>query len=133
MISILHLPFYEIELRPDPISSYNVIDTESNKVPGNKRVIVHHTKLKITLFDFEIDERFNTFKSSGISSPISRELESKFYELKKSNPSYGNITGKTQGGDVYQYEGTEHLFVETFFDYLKSVNREQIINKVINN
>ena len=118
----LHLPFYGIELR-----------TEDNRgqpdegVPMKRFVNVYHTKLKLKMFDFELDERDNTFQSKATSS-ISQKISDKFDEFKNSNINYGNIGS----GKAYEYEGTEHIFIKDFFEYLKLENRQLTINQLIN-
>lgn len=85
----------------------------------------------------KIDERlYNTFSSIDetgverfISDPIMNFLRNKFRHLKNSNPNYGNFE---DGGDkLYGYQGTEPLYVENFFDYLKAENRDILISNIL--
>jgi hypothetical protein len=119
MIVKLHLPFYGIELRTERPLFYT---------DATKRIVsVYHHKLKLKMFDFDIDERDNTFTTKSKSS-ISKKLQNDFLELKKTDVRYGNVGC----GSLYEYMGTEHIYLEDFFDYLKSKNRESTINKLFN-
>lgn len=79
------------------------------------------------MFDFEFDERDNTFKTKSTSG-ISQKLKNDFNELKKTNIKYGNMGS----GAEYEYEPLEHIYLEDFFVYLKSKNRELTINQLFN-
>lgn len=87
-----------------------------------------------------IDERlYNTFSSIDetgrierfISDPIVSFLRDKFRLLKKSNPNYGNF--EDDGDTLYGYLGSEPLYVEDFFNFLKSDNRDILISDILNN
>jgi hypothetical protein len=117
----IHLPYYGVELRTErPVF---MSDTPAIK----RSVQVYHNRLNLIMFDFEFDERDNTFKSKSTSS-ISEKLQNDFNELKKTNIKYGNIGS----GNEYEYEAIEHIYLEDFFDYLKSKNRELTINQLFN-
>lgn len=117
----IHLPYYGVELRTErPVFM--------GDTPAIKRSVqVYHNRLNLIMFVFEFDERDNTFKSKSTSS-ISEKLQNDFNELKKTNIKYGNIGS----GNEYEYEAIEHIYLEDFFDYLKSKNRELTINKLFN-
>ena len=55
-------------------------------------------------------------------------MKDDFLELKKTDVRYGNIGS----GSPYEYMGTEHIYLEDFFEYLKSKNRELTINQLFN-
>lgn len=113
----LHLPFYGIELRTSEFD---------NQVNSKRLVEVYHKGLKLKMFDFQLDERDNTINIKS-DTEISSKLKDKFNELKNSNINYGNIGS----GKDYEYNGTEHLLLKDFFEYLKSENRNSIINNLI--
>jgi|APSaa5957512535_1039671.scaffolds.fasta_scaffold15332_5 hypothetical protein len=116
----LYLPFYGIELKCD--------NSDHIEVLGKRFVSVHHkrTGLDNKLFTFYLDERDNTI-DIHTSTEMSKKLEEKFNEFKNSNINYGNIGS----GSEYEYDGTENILLKDFFEYLKSENRESIINQSI--
>jgi hypothetical protein len=121
-ISIL-LPFYGLKL----IS----IKTD---LPSVKIINVWDIKEETHLGGLQLDERNSTI-TNGYYDPnpneLLEELTNKYKELKKSNINYGNIGLYPETSDGYEYPGKDNLTIEKFFDYLKSDNREQIINNTI--
>lgn len=110
------LPYYEVELI-----------SKKSSLPS-KKSIQFINKEKYNIGTLILDERSSTMRSGGgFDHPTVLKIHQKFLELKKSNVNYGNIGS----GDEYEYEGSENLTIEIFFDYLKSENREQIINHII--
>lgn len=121
----LYLPFYGIELKCD--------NSDHIEVLGKRFVSVHHKRTGLDkvvsgskMFTFYLDERDNTI-DIHTSTEMSKKLEDKFNEFKKSNINYGNIGS----GSEYEYNGTENILLNDFFEYLKSENRESIINQLI--
>ena len=98
----LHLPFYGIEL---------ITDEDSSDVPMKKTIVVHHKGLKLRMFEFRIDERDNTIDIHP-NTEISKILESKFKDFKRTNINYGSIGS----GNDYEYDGTETLYLKDFLE-----------------
>jgi hypothetical protein len=76
-----------------------------------------------------LDERFNTISYTDENSKkgntfIKDFLFDAYYKLRDSDPCYGN------DGNGYLYENTKHLFLIDFFNYLKQINRENIIDNI---
>jgi hypothetical protein len=113
----LYLPFYGIELRTSELE---------HQINAKRFVEVYHKGLKLKMFDFQLDERDNTINIKS-NTELSKKLEDKFNEFKNSNINYGNIGS----GSEYEYNGTENILLNDFFEYLKSENRESIINQLI--
>ena len=126
----IYLPFYGIYLVSD-----------KTDLPSVKLIHIYKTKIGHgnEIGTIELDERRSTV-TNAYSKFLNYEVRetpdpesltevfiNKYQKLKKSNINYGNIGSS----DEYKYEGTENLTIEIFFDYLKSENREQIINHII--
>lgn len=113
----LYLPFYGIELRTSDFDPH---------INAKRLVEVYHKGLKLKMFDFQLDERDNTINIKH-TTDLANKLKGKFNEFKNSNINYGNIGS----GSEYEYDGTENISLNDFFEYLKSENRESIINQLI--
>jgi len=84
------------------------------------------------IHSLEIDERYyNTLHVVNRRPSKCEQLDiiiSKFNEFKKSNPGYGNYSI----GDNSTYEGSKPLYLEDFFDFLKTENRNLILSSILN-
>lgn len=115
----IYLPFYDVELVSNKT---NVFSTKS----------IHFIKDNNNIGTLILDERDSTIKmGGGLDNSIVSYIYAKFIELKKSNINYGNIGLYPETSDGYEYTGVENITIETFFEYLKMENREQIINNII--
>lgn len=115
----IYLPFYDVELVSNKT---NVFSTKS----------IHFIKDNNNIGTLILDERDSTIKmGGGLDNSIVSSIHEKFIELKKSNINYGNIGLYPETSDGYEYTGVENITIETFFEYLRMENREQIINKII--
>jgi len=116
----IYLPFYDIQLI-------------SNKTDLPSKKLIHVFSKDECIGTLVLDERDSTILDgrhyNDKVNPINSEISEKFKEFKSSNINYGNIGNN----DEFEYEGTENLTVEVFFDYLRSENREEIIKSITNN
>lgn len=121
------------------LNKYNVtlIADERKSLPSLRTIRIFKSDEIIGYI--KIDERsYNTFASIDkngserfISDPLVNYLRDKFRLLKKSNPNYGDFE---DGYDkLYGYLGSEPLYVEDFFSFLKSDNRDILISDILNN
>ena len=130
----IYLPFYGIYLVSD-----------KTDLPSVKLIHIYKTKIGHAheIGTIELDERRSTV-TNAYSNYLNYEVRespdpeslvdifiNKYRKLKKSNINYGNIGINPETENGYEYPGSEYLTVEKFFDYLKSENREQIINQII--
>ena len=118
----LHIPSQNIELL------YNDINTIDRTIRGvreirvltNKGVFVMMVDERFNELDFIYDERPNDpFNHVNQSSEY---LKQKYNELKSTDFRYKSGDG---------YEGSKTIHLENFITYLKSENRETIINNIL--
>lgn len=140
----LHLPIYDITLecsdsypldfRYPSSRQIKVLGGESFKNLLNNKILSGDNLGKYHLFVLEVDERdYNTIRSIGLlrNMPIALKLIDKFNELKNSDVSYGNFQSPDVGVDSVGYYGSKPLYVEDFFDYLKSDSRDLLISNIL--
>jgi hypothetical protein len=100
---------------------------ENNDVPN---LLIISVECKNIEFDFQLDERFNTIIVGHLSpeeKKIYDKIERLYNELKRSKVEYG-----TMGMEYYyEYEPIERILIEDFINYIKRINRDNIINKII--
>lgn len=115
----------------------NLIADERKSVPSLRTIkVFSELDDKRVIAYFKIDERlYNTFTGideSGIityDNQVLNFIRKEFYLFKKSNPNYGDFE---DGGDkLYGYQGSDPLYVEDFFNYLKSKNRDLLISNIL--
>ena len=118
----LHIPSQNIELL------YNDINTIDRTIRGvreirvltNKGVFVMMVDERFNELDFIYDERPNDpFNHVNQST---EHLKQKYNELKSTDFRYKSGDG---------YEGSKTIYLEDFITYLKSENRETIINNIL--
>ena len=118
----LHIPSQNIELL------YNDINTIDRTIRGvreirvltNKGVFVMMVDERFNELDFIYDERPNDpFNHVNQSAEY---LKQKYNELKSTDFRYKSGDG---------YEGSKTIHLENFITYLKSENRETIINNIL--
>ena len=118
----LHIPSQNIELL------YNDINTIDRTIRGvreirvltNKGVFVMMVDERFNELDFIYDERPNDpFNHVNQSTEY---LKQKYNELKSTDFRYKSGDG---------YEGSKTIHLENFITYLKSENRETIINNIL--
>jgi hypothetical protein len=100
---------------------------ENNDVPN---LLIISVECKNIEFDFQLDERFNTIIAGHLSpeeKKIYDKIERLYNELKRSKVEYG-IMGMEY---YYEYEPIERILIEDFINYIKRINRDNIINKII--
>lgn len=103
---------------------------DNSKIPsGSCSINIKNSNIKgLTIL---LDERFNTLSFpkkilNDEESHIITYLLNTFNELKSSKFQYGTI-----GDDDYEYEPTENIYVEDFFNYLKIEKRENILENIL--
>jgi hypothetical protein len=84
------------------------------------------------------DERDNTiepfgnlYKTSSVNGRVADiliRLKKDLDDHKLENPSLGNI----DTGAEIEYSAERHLMIKDFFEFLKSKNRDNTINKILN-
>ena len=118
----LHIHTQNIELL------YNDTNTIDRTVRGVREVRVLTNK---GVFVMMVDERFNELDfvyndkqndPFNYSNQSSEYLKQKYNELKSTDFRYKSGDG---------YEGSKILYLEDFITYLKSENRETIINNIL--
>lgn len=114
----IYLPFDDIELV-----------SRKTDLPSKKLIKIYQSKVHIN-GTLELDERNSTIENVHFDNRTVQMIIQKFNDLKKSNVNYGNIGLYPETSDGYEYSGSEYLTVEKFFDYLKSENRNQIIENI---
>lgn len=124
-----------------------VIKGDVDKIPLNqvkasgKYLNIKDPKLKI--LNFQIDERkfnniigpeditldeknsYNRLKTP--KSTVWYYIKDKFESFKKSKVEYGNY----EPGYTLAIEGTEPLKIKDFFNYMKNLNRDEVINNIL--
>lgn len=116
----------------------NLIADERKSVPSLRTIKIFSDKDDSRVLSYiKIDERmYNTIQildevgqSSFKGDPITDFIRAKFHTLKESNPSYGDFE---DGYDkMYGYQGSIPLYVEDFFNYLKTENRDTLISDIL--
>jgi hypothetical protein len=118
----LHIPIQNIELL------YNDVNTIDRTIRGVREVRVLTNK---GVFVMMVDERFNELDfiyDERPSDPFNHVnqsteyLKQKYNELKSTDFRYKSGDG---------YEGSKVIYLEDFITYLKSENRETIINNIL--
>lgn len=118
----LHIPSQNIELL------YNDINTIDRTIRGVREVRV---LTKDSQFIMMVDERFNELDFIYDERPndpfnhvnqSTEYLKQKYNELKSTDFRYKSGDG---------YEGSKTIYLEDFITYLKSENRETIINNIL--
>lgn len=118
----LHIPSQNIELL------YNDINTIDRTIRGVREVRV---LTKDSQFIMMVDERFNELDFIYDERPndpfnhvnqSTEHLKQKYNELKSTDFRYKSGDG---------YEGSKTIYLEDFITYLKSENRETIINNIL--
>ena len=118
----LHIPSQNIELL------YNDINTIDRTIRGVREVRV---LTKDSQFIMMVDERFNELDFIYNDKPndpfnyvnqSTEYLKQKYNELKSTDFRYKSGDG---------YEGSKTIHLENFITYLKSENRETIINNIL--
>jgi hypothetical protein len=118
----LHIPSQNIELL------YNDINTIDRTIRGVREVRVLTNK---GVFVMMVDERFNELDFIYDKRPndpfnhvnqSTEYLKQKYNELKSTDFRYKSGDG---------YEGSKTIYLEDFITYLKSENRETIINNIL--
>jgi len=133
----LHLPIYDITLEAD--KSAFTGDVAPRRVPAVREIrVIGGESFKglqyfDLLFSIELDERmYNSIRIIGVNYnlPIVDILKKKFNDFKKTNPSYGTYSISNIGNSI-DYLGTQELYLEDFFDYLKSDSRDLLISNIL--
>jgi hypothetical protein len=120
----IYLPFIESYLSWSGLRELS----DGIKIPDINKISVYIEKYNHTFF-ITIDERYNILRINTVVIKKELEIIKVLYDkLKSSNPSYGTIN---TNNDI-EWDPTENIFVEDFFNYLKISNRNQNIDKVIN-
>lgn len=97
------------------------------ELPKIKTISISHNNS--VYFEFiSIDERTSSIHIPIYATDSHKMIIDLFNDFRNTNPSYGNI----DSGDYYQYEGTETLNIKDFFNYIKSLNRNNKIDIIIN-
>ena len=118
----LHIPIQNIELL------YNDVNTIDRTIRGVREIRVLTNK---GVFVMMVDERFNELDfiyDERPSDPFNHVnqsteyLKQKYNELKSTDFRYKSGDG---------YEGSKVIYLEDFITYLKSENRETIINNIL--
>lgn len=120
-----------VELKSD-MSSYpgSIHELDFIKRTYKIDIIKDNESIDVNLI---LDERDNTIQIvfGGKKTPnlikednvaIANYIVKKFYELKSSDINYGN----------HEYDGNKALSIQDFFSYLKSENRNNLLNTIIN-
>jgi hypothetical protein len=113
------------------IDSYIEYFTE-NEIPGTVTIQISYKNIEGPIF--VLDERKNqlnvgyTKNQTDLFKDKSDYIIDKFEELKESDFRHGSLKFKNN----YEYEPTIHIFAKDFFNYLKQINRENNIDKIIN-
>ena len=119
----LHIQNQNIELLYDDVNTTGVNIREVREV----KVLTKNEQF-IMMFDErfnELDFVYNDNKSNNPFNYINQSsnyLKEKFKELKSKDFRYNSGDG---------YEGSKILYLEDFITYLKSENRETIINNIL--
>lgn len=117
---VLYLPHYDIKLISEKTSlpSKKLIQIFSRENENNGKFIG-------TLV---LDERDSTIVdgSNYISDSIVSEIFNKFKDFKRSNINYGTLGTSLD----FEYTGTDYISVEKFFEYLKTENRNHVIESI---
>ena len=124
----LYIPFYDVEL--------STIDfSYKDNIPSMRWIDIY--KNNIIIGYFGIDERCNKITKDIVDNFPESNLDltklfvhfiKSYHSLKSTDISYGSIGS----GDEYEYEGTKTLYVRDYFEFLKQENREETINKLVN-
>jgi hypothetical protein len=118
----IYLPFIESRLSWSGTREWS----NGKKIPNIYKIYINDKK------SITIDERFNIFNILKINSKIFKNkiliIKQLYNKLKSSNPSYGTNDTNLE----IEWDPTDSIFIEDFFDFLKNTNREKNINKIIN-
>lgn len=112
----VYLPFINSTIKWNGLREFS----DGRKIPNIYRIFIDNDDYII------IDERYNVLEINS-NKTIEKELKKLYNKLKSSNPSYG--TNDTS--NEIEWDPTENIFIEDFIDYLKSLNREINIDKII--
>ncbi len=130
--SKLYLPLYNLTLVTDHFHRNHY---QSERKLTSCREIRLYNGIDISdetfIHRFDIDERYyNTLHVVNRPSKCEQLdiIISKFNEFKRSNPGYGNYSI----GDDLTYEGSNPLYLEDFFDFLKTENRNLLLSSILN-
>lgn len=111
----VYLPFINSTIKWNGLREFS----DGRKIPNIYRIFIDNDYIII-------DERYNVLEINS-NKKIEKELKKLYNKLKSNNPSYG--TNDTS--NEIEWDPTENIFIEDFIDYLKSLNREINIDKII--
>jgi hypothetical protein len=133
----INLLNYVVELKSDDSDTFNIF----SGVKRTHQIDITKDEKSIGI-NLILDERDNTIqiildkKTPNLiqqdNVAIANYIVKKFYELKSSDINYGNKGTFTSLDEYYDYDGNKVLSVQEFFNYLKSENRNNLLNTIIN-